>query len=79
MIRSEELYHEMITIELELNKLKESGLIVGEDYKMVKVDVPDWEYEKNMLWVEQKKKSVKEYKKLKKIEFDLRNNQINKK
>jgi len=38
------------------------------------VDVKDYDYSDSELWVSQKKVSDKEFKKLKKIEFDLRNN-----
>ena len=74
MINSEDVYHEMVTIEIEKRILEESGLIAGQDFKMLKVDVPDYEYEHHQRWIEQKRKSTKEYKKLKQIEFELVHN-----
>ena len=70
MINSEDMYHEMVTLEVEKSILTESNL---REYKVKKVDVPDYDYSTSLQWKEQKSISVKAYKKLKKIEFDIRN------
>lgn len=73
MPKQEDIYHEMVTLEIEYETLKNSSLRPNIDYKVKSVDVPNYDYSKNPAWVAQKAKSVKEYKKLKEIEFNIRN------
>jgi|AntAceMinimDraft_18_1070375.scaffolds.fasta_scaffold12472_9 hypothetical protein len=70
MSRLEDMYHEMVTLEVEKSILAESNL---REYRVKKVDVPNYDYSNSLQWKEQKSISVKAYKKLKKIEFDIRN------
>jgi hypothetical protein len=70
MSRLEDMYHEMVTLEVEKSILAESNL---REYRVKKVDVPNYDYSNSLQWKEQKIISVKAYKKLKKIEFDIRN------
>ncbi len=59
-----------------LQLLVDSDAITTNDFELVSVEA-SFDYTNSELWQAQKAKSSKEYKKLKKIEFDLRNN-INK-
>jgi len=72
MRHSEDVYHEMCLIEIQKDILAGSGLVAGRDYKVKSVDVPDYDYSRNEQWQLQKRKSAKEYKKLKEIEFKIR-------
>ena len=73
MERLEDIYHEMCLIEIEHETLKNSGLRPNVDYTVKSVDVPDFDYSKSPQWLSQKSISMKEYKKLKEIEFKIRN------
>jgi len=69
------------TVKLTISKEKlqllvDSDAITTNDFELVSVEA-SFDYTNSELWQAQKAKSSKEYKKLKKIEFNLRNN-INK-
>lgn len=68
-------YHEVVRIDIPkivLGILTQNNLIRNEDYKVIKVDVPDFDYSTSEEWKAAKKESDKAYKKLKEIEFKLR-------
>jgi len=68
---------EIINVQFERERFEQlcymEGLKTNEDYKIKTVDVTDIDYSKYPEWVEQKKVAAREYKKLKDIEFNIRN------
>lgn len=70
-MKLEDIYHETCLIEIELEALRNSGLVAGKDYVCKQVEVKDYDYSKHAEWVAQRIKSNKEYKKLKEIEFKI--------
>jgi len=70
--RLEDIYHEMVTLEMDKRILAKTGLRAGIDYMVKNVDVPDYDYSNNPQWVAQKKISNKAYKDLKIMEFNIR-------
>ena len=70
----------METVKLKISKdklqlLVDSDAITFDDIELVSTDEDDYDYSSSELWQLQRKKSNKEYKKLKQIEFDIRKNQ----
>jgi len=65
---------ETCTIEVNKDTLEQLSDVFqcGIHYEIKSVEVKDFDYSKYPEWVEQKKKSNKEYGKLKKIEYKLR-------
>lgn len=66
---------EIATIKINKEKLLqlvEARILMPDQFEVISIDVPDWEYERNEAWVEQKKIANKAYKKLKEIEFLIR-------
>ena len=62
-----------ITISQELfEKLFKAGHIQSGDYKLHDVNTPDFDYKNDQQWTEAKSESIKAYKKLKEVEFNLR-------
>lgn len=53
-------------------KLFRAGHIKSGDYEMHKIDEPDFDYSNDEQWKQAKSQSIKAYKKLKEIEFNLR-------
>lgn len=74
---SKEQYMEMMTIEMQREQFEFfcnlNGLKNETDYRVKSVEVPDFPYSDYEEWNKQKKISVKAYKKLKEIEFNIRN------
>ena len=67
---------EIATIEIStelLQMLVDSDVITSADFRVKLVDIKDYDYSTNPLWVAQKAKSDKEFKKLKQMEFNIRN------
>lgn len=56
-----------------LQTLVDSDAITTDSFTVKHVDVNSFDYSTNEAWKAQKKKSDKEFKKLKAIEFDIRN------
>lgn len=56
-----------------LQILVDSDAIKTEDFELVSVDVVGYDYSNNEAWKIQRDKSNKEYKKLKKLEYEIRN------
>ena len=73
---TKQIYEEIMTVEIERERFEHlcmtQGLKSGIDYKIKKVEVPEFPYKDNEKWKAQKKISNAEYKKLKEIEFELR-------
>jgi hypothetical protein len=65
----EDIYHEVCIIEVEKTILEKSNL---RKFKVKKVDVPDFDYSEYPQWIEQRKISTKAYKRLKEIEYNIR-------
>jgi hypothetical protein len=68
--------YEMVKIELPkpaLLAIRLAGLLRDNDYRVISVDVKDFDYSSSELWKAQKKAADKEYAKLKEIEFNIRN------
>jgi len=72
-MKLEDIHHEMCLIEIEIEALQRSGLIPNKDYTVKNVDVPDFDYSKSEIWQSAKSKSIKAYKTLKNIEYEIRN------
>lgn len=53
--------------------LVDSSAITTDDFQIVGVDEKDFDYSENEAWKLAKEKSTKAYKKLKEIEFNIRN------
>lgn len=67
---------EIVTIEISkdlLQLLVDSEALTTDDFRVKLVDVKDFDYSENPMWVAQKKKSDEEFKKLKQMEFKIRN------
>lgn len=67
--------HEIVRIDIPkivLGILTNNSLLRNEDYKVIKVEVPDFDYSTSEEWKAAKKESDKAYKRLKEIEFKLR-------
>ena len=67
----------MEIVRIDINKellqvLLDSSAITTDDFKVVKVEVPDFPYSDHPEWEEQYKLSAKEYRKLKELEYQLR-------
>ena len=56
----------------QLQQLVTDGHIDVSDFEVVRVDVKDFDYSQHAEWVEQKRVSGKEYKKLKNLEYEIR-------
>ena len=68
---------EHIYIEMEVERFRELCYTEGltdQDYKIKKIDIPDYDYSGSEEWKMQKRKADQEYRKLKEIEFDIRHN-----
>ena len=70
---SKNLYMEMVTVEIERKQFE--LLCIENDfcYSIKKIEAPDYPYHENEKWKEQKQIADKEYKKLKAIEYEIRN------
>ncbi len=69
---------EIVTIKIHKDKLQqliESNCFEEGEYTLVKVDVDDFDYTSSEVWKAAKDASIKAYKKLKQVEFSIRNNQ----
>ncbi len=65
-----------ITISKELfEKLFNNESIKSGEYELHNVDILDYDYSYNEQWQELKRESTKAYKKLKELEFKIRNNE----
>ncbi len=77
MERTKDTYREIVTAEFERehfeNLCRINNLKLDVDYTLKKVNVPDYPYQKDEKWLQQKRKADKEYKELKRIEFEIRN------
>lgn len=68
-------YLEYLTVEFEreqFERLCQTNNLTTSDYKIKKIEVPEFPYQESEKWKNQKSISDKEYKKLKQIEYDLR-------
>ena len=74
---TKEMYMEIVQVEMERQRFEQlctsNGLENEKDFKLKKVSVPDYPYEKHERWIKQKKIADTEYRKLKNIEYELRN------